>query len=134
MLGELCVILPVAAPDPLTLPCTLPSCFTASSQLLICEALFWSIKNSATDCAVLSVIAPKIVSSTLYWPASVFCLNLTPTLCNLLTICCLLPTLNSSTPSFSRLPVFSLHRSVMIGGNNCCNSASSSRIRVLTLE
>ena len=81
------------------------------------------------SCASGRLIPFSTDSSTMMLPFSVFFLNSTPSDCSREAICLREPTLNSSTLSFRRLPVFSDHRSWTIGGKTSCSSMVISSIR-----
>ena len=134
MLGDWCVMRPVTAPLLMTLPWTLPSSCTCSSHEFTCAYLFCSIKYSLTTFASGRSMVSRTASSTIGLPFSVSLSKRTPRLESLFAICCLEPTLKTSTLSLSRFPVFSDHLSWMIGGNFFCSSSSMSFIFSLNVE
>ena len=133
MLGDWCVIRPVTAPLLMTRPWTLPSSCTWSSHEWTCAYLFCSIKYSLTTLASGKSMVSRTASSTIGLPFSVVFAKTTPSPDNLFAICCLDPTLKTSTLSLRRLPVFSDHLSWIIGGNFSCNSSSISFILSLNV-
>ena len=120
MLGLECVILPVTAPLVITLPCTLPSSFTASNQLSICATRFWSIRYSAISLASGMSSLDKIPSSTIACPVSVNCLGFHPNSTSFSPICFLDPGLKITTLSAMGLPWVLWKRGVMTGGHLLC--------------
>ena len=125
---------PVTAPLLITRPCTLPSSFTCCSHELTCAYLFCSIKYSLTTFASGRLMVSRTASSTIGLPFSVTLSKRTPSPASLFAICCLEPTLKTSTLSLSFFPVFSDHLSWTMGGNFFCNSSSMSFILSLNVE
>ena len=133
MLGVWWVMRPVTAPLLMTRPWTLPSSFTWSSHEWTCAYLFCSIKYSLMTLASGKSMVSRTASSTIGLPFSVVFLKTTPSPDSLFAICCLDPTLKTSTLSLSLLPVLSEYLSCMIGGNFSCSSSSISFILSLNV-
>ena len=129
----MCVIRPVTAPLLSTLPCIRPSSPTALSHAFSRPSFFCSVMYSSTSIASGVPASFSVVSDTLGLPVGVVSDHLTPREESRAATCCRAPGLNTSTLSFSCLPVFSDTRLWMMGGKVACSSASSSSIR-LTVE